>query len=76
MLVFLCLKSSLTLSASAPLQRHRVFSNETLFYHLDDVECSGNENTLSQCGHSGVGFHSCLVRQHEAGVTCESRFYL
>ena len=27
--------------------------------YLDDVECYGNESSLQQCHHNGVGNHSC-----------------
>ena len=37
---------------------------------LDDINCSGNESNLTQCGHRGLGSHNC--RHHEdAGVVCE-----
>ncbi|CAL8396838.1 unnamed protein product [Gadus morhua 'NCC'] len=37
---------------------------------LDDINCSGNESNLTQCGHSGIGSHNC--NHHEdAGVVCE-----
>ncbi|CAI8031474.1 Deleted in malignant brain tumors 1 protein, partial [Geodia barretti] len=56
---------------SFPLQSHPVRMNDSiLFYHLDDVECRGNENMLSDCGHEGIGVHNCFVRFEEAGVIC------
>ena len=60
---------------SVPLLRHRVVSNRQLFYHLDDVNCIGNESMLSECTHRGIGvLRSCVVRQDEAGVVCNSKF--
>ena len=60
---------------SIPLLRYRVLSNRQLFYHLDDVDCRGNESMLSECGHRGIGvLRSCVVRQEEAGVICNSKF--
>uniref|UniRef100_A0A3Q1JMT3 SRCR domain-containing protein n=1 Tax=Anabas testudineus TaxID=64144 RepID=A0A3Q1JMT3_ANATE len=36
---------------------------------LDDVDCSGNESSLTKCQHSGFGTHDC--RHHkDAGVIC------
>lgn len=62
------------LPASAAVMRHRVLSNGSLFYHLDDVGCNGNEDLLSVCDHGEVGVHNCAVRDEEAGVICSSRF--
>ncbi|MDA8043332.1 MAG: scavenger receptor cysteine-rich domain-containing protein, partial [Pirellulales bacterium] len=40
-----------------------------IWYH--DVNCSGHEAYLTQCGHSGLGVHYCSHRL-DAGVTCAS----
>ena len=40
---------------------------------LDDVRCRGNESTLDQCDHSGVGNHDC-VHGEDAGVACQSEY--
>ena len=53
---------------------HHVLVNDSLFYHLDDVNCTENENMLSDCQHGGVGIHNCYVRAEEAGVICSSKF--
>ena len=37
--------------------------------YLDDVTCVGNENTLSQCPHNGIGIHNC-DHSEDAGVIC------
>ena len=39
--------------------------------YLDDVECYGNESSLQQCHHNGVGNHNC-ARGHleDASVAC------
>ncbi|XP_030208381.1 deleted in malignant brain tumors 1 protein-like isoform X1 [Gadus morhua] len=37
---------------------------------LDDINCSGNESNLTQCGHSGLGSHNC-DHHEDAGVVCE-----
>ena len=50
-----------------------MLTDESLFYYLDDVHCSGNENLLSECEHRGVGVHNCGVGYEEAGVLCSSK---
>ena len=37
---------------------------------LDNVECLGNESSILQCKHGGLGSVTCTVEQ-EAGVFCE-----
>ena len=36
---------------------------------LDDVECVGNESSLSECPHAGIENHNCL-RSEDVGVRC------
>uniref|UniRef100_A0A8C7WP66 SRCR domain-containing protein n=1 Tax=Oryzias sinensis TaxID=183150 RepID=A0A8C7WP66_9TELE len=36
---------------------------------LDDVECSGSESSLIQCGHNGYGKHNCNHGE-DSGVIC------
>ncbi|XP_062293900.1 deleted in malignant brain tumors 1 protein-like [Scomber scombrus] len=38
---------------------------------LDNVGCSGNEPSLTDCTHSGIGSHNCN-HQEDAGVVCEA----
>ncbi|XP_029946695.1 deleted in malignant brain tumors 1 protein-like [Salarias fasciatus] len=40
---------------------------------LDNVQCYGNESSLTECRHSGVGFHNC-GHEEDAGVICEDFF--
>ena len=35
----------------------------------DDVQCSGHEANLAQCGHRGLGIHDCH-HSKDAGVIC------
>ena len=37
----------------------------------DNVRCSGNEASITQCAHDGLGVHNCDHRQ-DAGVICAS----
>ena len=37
--------------------------------HLDDVHCSGNESSLQECRHNGVGDHNC-GHIEDASVVC------
>ena len=36
---------------------------------LDDVQCVGNETSISQCNHLGLGVHNC-GHYKDAGVVC------
>ena len=36
---------------------------------LDEVNCTGEENQLLECGHNGIGVHDCSHYQ-DAGVRC------
>ncbi|XP_023806159.1 deleted in malignant brain tumors 1 protein-like [Oryzias latipes] len=42
---------------------------------LDDVACSGNESSLTQCGHNGYGKHNCNHGE-DAGVICSDQIRL
>ena len=36
---------------------------------LNDVECIGNENSLSECPHAGIEKHNC-EHHEDVGVRC------
>ena len=55
-------------TASFPL-RHTTTLTVSPAYHLDNVDCRGNESMLSDCKHGGIGVHNCFPGK-EAGVTC------
>uniref|UniRef100_A0A3B1K6T4 SRCR domain-containing protein n=1 Tax=Astyanax mexicanus TaxID=7994 RepID=A0A3B1K6T4_ASTMX len=40
--------------------------------HLDDVGCSGNESSISECFKDGFGEHNC-GHDEDAGVSCSER---
>ena len=64
-------------SVSIPVRRHSALSNEMLFYHLDNVSCSGSENMLSECDHNGISIiRNCYVRWEGAGVICKSKCFV
>ena len=39
--------------------------------HLDELDCGGNEESLLDCPHIGVGNHNCR-HYEDAGVDCTS----
>ena len=39
--------------------RYRTYIVRTTPIHLDDVHCTGEEESLFQCRHNGVGVHDC-----------------
>ena len=38
-------------------------------FHLDDLHCTGDEESVFECRHNGVGIHDC-TRYDDAGVQC------
>uniref|UniRef100_A0A8C6WFS8 SRCR domain-containing protein n=1 Tax=Neogobius melanostomus TaxID=47308 RepID=A0A8C6WFS8_9GOBI len=42
---------------------------------FDNVQCSGNESSLLQCQHNGLGSHDC-THTEDAGVVCSGRIVL
>ena len=43
--------------------------------HLDNVHCNGDEMTIAECSHLGIGIHGCIEGAEEAGVICTSKKY-
>nr|XP_055037256.1 uncharacterized protein LOC129425315 [Misgurnus anguillicaudatus] len=52
---------------SAP--KREAFGQGSGVIWLDDVGCSGNENTLTQCSHRGLGQHNCN-HSKDTGLVC------
>ena len=44
--------------------------DEPVEYWLDDVVCDGDEASLFECAHAGLGVHNCK-RNERAGVICQ-----
>ena len=42
---------------------------------LSDVECTGEEERLEECGHSGWGVHRCR-HSEDAGIVCNGKLFL
>ena len=48
------------------------FGQGSGFIWLNDVRCSGNESSLTQCQHSGFGFHHCS-HYSDVSVICSGK---
>ena len=40
---------------------------------LSNVNCTGREDSLTQCAHRGWGKHNC-IHQQDVGVVCQSEY--
>ena len=49
--------------------RNAAFGQGTGPIWLDDVQCVGNERSISHCNHLGLGVHNCR-HYKDAGVVC------
>ncbi|NP_999762.1 scavenger receptor cysteine-rich protein type 12 precursor [Strongylocentrotus purpuratus] len=62
-----CRQLGFSSAVSAPTSAHFGQGSGTIW--LDDVSCAGNENSLMDCGHRGLGVHNC-AHAEDAGVVC------
>ena len=47
------------------------FGTETGRFLLDDLGCTGDESSITECSHPGLGSDNCKSRMHEqAAVIC------
>uniref|UniRef100_A0A668VSH4 SRCR domain-containing protein n=1 Tax=Oreochromis aureus TaxID=47969 RepID=A0A668VSH4_OREAU len=42
---------------------------------LDNVACFGNESSITDCRHNGLGVHDCRHNE-DASIICEGKFYV
>ena len=57
------------LGALASFNRGGPVGQKTGPIWIDNLHCSGNETSLFQCPHNGIGLHNC-VHMEDAGVVC------
>ena len=68
----LLLSLCIDISATAPLAPQFAHFGEGMGpIVLDDLHCKGNESSLLECPHGGVGEHNC-GHAEDAGVICSS----
>uniref|UniRef100_A0A8C6SDF2 Soluble scavenger receptor cysteine-rich domain-containing protein SSC5D n=1 Tax=Neogobius melanostomus TaxID=47308 RepID=A0A8C6SDF2_9GOBI len=53
--------------------RSAQFGQGSGFIWMDNVHCSGNETSVFECSHNGLGAHYC-GHFYDAGVICEGMF--
>ena len=57
------------LQPGATGQRGAAYGQGTGPIHLDQVQCYGNESSISDCPQNDIGMHNCAHNQ-DAGITC------
>ena len=60
-----------TLTGAIAISR-AAFGEGTGPIHLDNMECTGNEETLADCPHQGLSVHNC-GHGEDAGVYCQRK---
>ena len=71
--LFICFSLYIN-SGAVATTRSSFDDDEPVAYWLDDVICTGTENSLLECSHNGLESHDCK-KNERAGVICQGRCF-
>ena len=57
---------------STPVGSDPLLSTSSLFFHLDEVACRGQEDMLNDCENGGLGLRYCRAEM----VICRGKFVI